>query len=266
MSAIPSSRRSASEQAARRPLILSARIRVRVDAQAESLVVRREPAGEQRFPVARIDRVVCGPGASWSGAALTLCLERGIAITWVSAQGVPLGDAAPRLANPSSLDACLDRFLERPSWAASYGNWLRRRRLAILVRWARGRRDRAIPVSAGEWAAYMRDYVHNARPVVVYPLEMFAWCRSVAIARLGQAGLRSRYWAYDGQPLDLAEDIAGLLWAEINFEHAGLGGGVQEPRAAATTFEASGTSRTDSLREHLALLNLHVCRAIDEWH
>jgi hypothetical protein len=248
----------------RKPLILHG-TRLCVVAQGESLAVRREPAGVQRFPAARIDRVVCAVNVVWSGAAIALCLRRGITITWVDGRGGPIGDAVPRLVHPSSLDASLDRFLEMPRWAESYGNWRRRRRKWIMLQWAIARRDRGAPLTVGEWEARKREYVQNARVAAVYSPELFAWCRSVVVTSLGRAGLRTRYWAYDGQPLDLAEDMAELLWAEINFDHAVFGSGVNDTRTGAFVFESDATRRIDTLREHVAQLNAHVCRALEAW-
>src|SRR5690606_11801520 len=120
---------------------------------------------------------------------------------------------------PSSLDAVLDRFLQLPRWAESYGNWLKRRRFAIVLRWAKHRCERGWPLTRGEYDTAIRTYVQNAVIQGVCSVEMLGWCRGVAAARLNQAGLRTRYWAYGGQSMELAEDVAGLLWAELNFEY-----------------------------------------------
>ena len=253
------------ETAERRPLILAASARLRVEAQAASLLVRREPAGAHRFPISRIDRVVCGTAAAWSGEALALCFQNGVTITWVDGRGNPLADLLPRLASASTLNASLDRFLELPGWSESYGNWLRRRRMAVLKDWFRDRQRRGAEVDRGEYETWLRSYVNNGKVPGTCVAEMFGWCRAVAAARLTQAGLRVRYWARDGQPMELAEDIAGLLWAALNLEYGRLGSSASGTPAAARAFEASTRKRTEDVAEHLAQLNAHVCRALEAW-
>lgn len=79
------------------------------------------------------------------------------------------------------------------------------------------------------------------------------------------AGLRRRYFGYDAEPLELAEDMTTLVWAGLNLESGALMAGTWEQQALALAFEAGVADRDHWLRDHLARLNLHVARSLDSW-
>jgi hypothetical protein len=249
----------------RRALYLAARAPVRVSAQDDSLVVERRPAGRQRFPAARIDRIVCNACAEWSGAALALCLRWGITVTWLDAEGRALGDCVPRFAESLPLHAALERLVELGDWPERYGNWLRRRRMGVLVRWAVARKQTGDPVLAGEWAARKREWVYNARIESALPAATAAWCRALVVARLAGAGLRPRYPGFRGQALELAEDMANLLWAELVLENGPAMIGAGSAQAAAMLFEAGVRGRIGRLYEHLGQLHRFALQALETW-
>lgn len=250
---------------ARKPLYLATRARLRVRAEGESLVVSHHPTGCQRFPVARIDRIVCGSHADWSGEALALCLSRGITVTWVGPDGHAIGDCSPRLARPSGLHSALEIYLETPEWSCGYANWLRRERMEVLIRWAQRRLARGSAVERAEWEARKREFVFNSRLESRLPAELHVWCRARVVAQLAVAGLSRRYFGYDGAPLELAEDMTTLVWADLNLESGVLAAGTWEQQALALAFEAGVADRDRRLRHHLARLNLHVARSLDSW-
>jgi hypothetical protein len=77
---------------------------MQVGAEAESLVVRMKTGAVRRFPIARTDRIAANGNADWSGAALALCMARGVTITWIGADGQPSGDCCPRVERPAVAD------------------------------------------------------------------------------------------------------------------------------------------------------------------
>lgn len=249
----------------RKPLYLATRTPVRVCADADSLVVRGTGHQAQRFPLARVDRIICNRHTDWSGEALALCLGRGITVTWVGGDGCALGDCSPRLSDPSSLDASLERYLESPGWPCQYGNWLRRRRMALLIEWARRRLARGTPVPHDDWETLKREFVYKGVIRAMLPPELQGGYHAFVIARLSSAGLHGRYWGYDATPLELAEDLTALLWAAMNLEAGTLASSVQSPRTTAMVFEAGVRDNEQTLRDQLAHLRLHVARAIDTW-
>jgi hypothetical protein len=249
----------------RKPLYLATRTPIRVAAEAESLVVRGAGNQMQRFPVARLDRIVCNRHTDWSGEALALCLRRGITVTWVDGAGCALGDCSPRLADASSLDAWLERYVESPRWTTSHGNWLRRRRMTLLVTWARARLASGFQVARDEWETLKREFVYKGVIHALLPAELHGWCHAFVVARLHSAGLHARYWGYDGTALELAEDLTALLWAAMNLDAGTLATRVSTPRTLAMAFEAGTRGNEANLRDQLAHLRLHVGRAIDAW-
>lgn len=253
------------DRPARKPLYLAARARVRVRAEGESLVVSRDASSCQRFPVARIDRVVCCARADWTGDALTLCLARGITVTWVAPGGLPIGDCTPRLARRGGFHDAIESYVETPDWRFGYGNWLRRARMRVLIQWATRRNAHGTPVQPTEWEARKREFVFKGELPSRFATEMLAWCRAVVVARLAATGLRSRYFGYDGGALELSEDLTTLLWAGLTFQYGDPMAGALEQAALPMAFEAGAAQRERELRDQLARLRMHVTRAVDAW-
>lgn len=249
----------------RKPLYLAARKPIQVGAQAQSLVVRHAGSPTQRIPLARIDRIVCNRHTDWSGEALALCLAHGITLTWLDGSGCALGDCSPRLAEPSSLDTAIERFLELPGWASSYGNWLRRRRMAVLFQWAHERLEHTGPVSRDEWETAKREFVYKGALQATLNAELRGWCHALIVARLHDAGLHTRYWAHDGEPLELAEDLSVLLWASVNLAGGCMLAKARAPRVQAMAFEAAIDRYIERICDHLAQLRRHVAQALDSW-
>lgn len=256
---------AAAEILRRKPLYLATRATIRVTAEAECLVLRGTGSQVRRFPVARLDRIVCNRHADWSGEALALCLARGITVTWLGADGRALGDCSPRLAEPSTLHAALESYLEMPRWTASYGNWLRRRRMALLIRWARGRLAAGTGISRDQWETLKREFVYKGTMQPTLTAELPGWCHALVVARLKDAGLHTRYWGYDGEALELAEDLSALLWAGMNLDWGTLMGAAREPKAQAMALEAAMDGQIERIRDHLAHLRRHVAQALDSW-
>lgn len=253
------------DRPARKPLYLATRAKFRVRAEGESLVVSRDAGACQRFPVARIDRVVCGARADWTGEALALCLARGITVTWVAPDGHAIGDCTPRVARRSGFHDALESYVETPDWRFGYGNWLRRARMTVLIRWARHRLAAGNPVEPAVWEAHKREFVCKAELRSAFAPELNAWCRAAVVARLAAMGLRSRYYGYDGEAMELAEDLTMLVWAGLTFRYGDLLAGTLEPGAVPMAFEAGAAERDRELRDHLARLRMHVTRAVDSW-
>lgn len=249
----------------RRALYLAAKAPLTVTAQSDSLVVERPHAARQRFPAARLDRIVCNAGAQWSGEALALCLRWGVTITWLGGDGHALGDCVPRLAEALPLHTALESLVELADWPPRYGNWLRRRRMQVLVRWAVRRKTAGTPVSVAEWTDHKRAWVYNGRIPSALPPTLAGWCHALVVARLAGLGLRPRYPGFDGHVLELAQDLADLMWAQFNLESASSLAAAADTRTAALLFEAGSADRVRSLRQHLGQLHRFAAQALDAW-
>jgi len=250
---------------ARKPLYLATGVRLRILAQAESLVVQQAAKSDRRFPLARIDRIVCGSHTDWSGEALTLCMANSVTITWVSGRGDVLGQCAPSRCAAADRETRLEAFLEHPDWASRYRDWLRNRRMSVLVEWAAACSGENIAPSAAAWEERKREYVYQGVIGEVFGSEAKGWCYAWTLARVREAGLAARYWGHDASALDLADDIAGLHWAEINLAGGACVKGTSGTREGLMFFENWTRLHLARTAEHLAELNRFVARENETW-
>ncbi len=249
----------------RKALYLATSTPLRIDAEGESQLLRRSAQATARYPLARIDRIVCNRHADWSGNALALCLARGIPLVWVDGHGTALGSAGPRLATAQPFDALLDSYLERPDWCSHYDNWLKRRRLDILVLTALRATHAGQPMSQADFDEYKRVYVYNAQLDPVFPELARAWCYAFVVKQLAVAAIANTYWAYDGQPLNLADDLFGLLWAELNLEAASIAAAADQTRTQLLLVESWIARHPGRLPEHLARFRRHLAHENQQW-
>lgn len=247
----------------RKPLYLATSQPLKVGLNGEALSLKNE-TGTQRFPLARIARIVCNRHVDWSGQALAACLTHDITITWLDGYGNPLGGAAARLAAPCLLHPALELYLELPDWQGRYGNWLRRRRMATLCAVARKAGASGQPFSPEYFSGLKREYVYLGRLSPLFPNEGLGWCHAAAMQQLAAEELLARYWGYGGAALELAEDLAGLLWAAINLECGGLPA-AGTSRSRMMFFEAWLHEHCGLLTEHIAHLARHVARENEAW-
>lgn len=232
---------------------------LRVTSTGEALVVRDHEAQAVRFPVARVLRVVCNDMAEWSGAALVLCQQRGLTITWLDTSGEALGHLWPTRNRPVDLAEALAALAaESPDWSASYGHWLRRQRLEVLQHWADERARAGQPVPPQEWENAKRRYVYLAQPANVLPPVLHGMAAALVAARLADCGVQAHYWCAVGEPIALANDLTVLVWAEMNLCSGALAAAVQRPREAAALFERWSVSRAGVVHALLAKLRAHA--------
>lgn len=98
---------------------------IRVQQDGPSLLVLVDGVAPRRYPLRRVNRVVCSPAADWTGQALAACLSAGTPITFLSTSGEALGHALPNHMRFSPLSQRLEDFLARPNWKRLYENWRR---------------------------------------------------------------------------------------------------------------------------------------------
>jgi hypothetical protein len=251
---------------ARKPLYLSTREPVGVGAESECLVLRRVGGQKDRFPFARIDRIVCNRHANWSGEALAACLARAIPVTWVDGRGNALGAATPRLAKPGPITHLLENYVELPDWPMRYGDWLRRRRMNVMRAWiAQAALDGTQP-GRERVESIKRSYVYNAEIEDTFPEIAHAWCHGLVVRRLTQEALQPRYWGYDGHPLELAEHLTQLLWAELNLSGGTVATAIEGTRELMLLFETWVRRNEGRLLAHLGDLKRHLASASETWH
>ncbi len=246
-----------------RTLYLAPTTPLRVSSTGEALVVSHPDGRVMRLPVARVLRVVCADTTEWSGAALSLCLQRGISITWLNHQGEAEGHLWPCSQRRVALDDALDILAaDSPDWSAHYANWLRHQRQGVLKRWSMQRSAAGQPVAVGEWERAKQSYVYRAEIGVHLPLSLHGMAAALVASRLNESGLQPHYWCTVGEPVALAADLTALVWAEMNLCTGTLADAIEQPAETATLFERWSLTCAGIVHEHLAHLHGQALRAL----
>jgi hypothetical protein len=200
-----------------KPLYLDADQHLRLELDGPSLLVRTGSAAARRFPFSRPTRVVvCGP-LEMETAALVECLRRGLAVTFLAADGTPAGAALPARPRQSRFEERLEEFLERHDWQGLYENWRRaaeRRQIVGALRSLRLRSRDLRPASAA--AAIDRELIcrlsQERRDQAVPWLE--GLLTALVSERVGELGVSPQVVADRRPGFQLVSDwTALLLWA-----------------------------------------------------
>jgi hypothetical protein len=250
---------------ARKPLYLSASTRARITAKGAAIVVRQAPAGIYRYPVARLDRIICSRYVDWTGEAFALCLSNNITITLLDGRGAAIGSASPRLPHSVAFHSALEMWLEHADWTFRYENWLRKRRMNVLFQSTTRVVAAGRPFCRETFEKQKREYVYNGEITAAFAPIGQSWSHALVLSRLAREGLEPRYFGYDGHPLELAEDLSCLLWAELNLDCGSLPIEADSERTQMKFFESWARERHDRLEAHLANLKLHVARENKDW-
>lgn len=205
-----------------RALYLGTRDTKQVSCTAEALVVRNERAQTLRYPLVRIARVVSSTVVNWSGAALALCLQSGIGISWINAKGESLGTCYPHKRLQATFAGALEQWLENPTGPQNYQNWLRARRMDVLVRWGQAAANDTHATNAtkvidpGQWEHTKREWVYAREFRQHLPQAIHGHLMAYVGAQLAAHGAPPLLWDHHAEPVDLDADLCQLLWAEMN--------------------------------------------------
>lgn len=121
-----------------RSLYLDGGRRATVLRDGPSLRVVSEGRADGMYPFRLLARViVCGP-VEWDSEALLACMDQGIPVTFLTAEGDPRAYCLAAQPRRQPLNDRLEEFLERPDWRNLYENWRRaaerREILSVLKR------------------------------------------------------------------------------------------------------------------------------------
>ena len=244
-----------------RALYLGTRDKKQVDCTAEALVVRNERAQTMRYPLARVARVVSSTVVSWSGSAIALCLQNGIGISWINARGDALGTCYPHQRQHPQFASALELLLETPQGPARYQNWLRARRMDVLVRWGQAQAD---GVSPAAWEATKREWVYARQFRQHLPNAIRAHLLVYIGAQLATHGALPLLWDLQAQPVDLDADLCELLWAEMNMGTGDLADSTATDKESIALFERWIACNGSALELHLSSLYCTAMKAMRE--
>jgi len=243
-----------------RALYLGGREHKRVSCTNAALVVSNEHAQVMRFPLARVARVVSSADVvDWSGTALALCMRAGISITWLDAKGQAVGSIYAQARKTASLATVLELWSERADGPTLYQNWLRARRMDVLVRWGQ---ENAASVTPQQWEATKREYVYGAQFRVHLSAELRGLCLAYVAAQLDSHGLPPQLWGPRLEAFDLDEDLCELLWAEMNLGAGTLTEQVGDSATVTQLFERWSARNASALTLHLVHLHRTALKAM----
>ena len=231
-----------------RALYLGAGEHKRVTSTDEALVVSNSQKQTLRYPVARLARIVSSPLVDWSGGALALCMRRGISVTWLDAKGQALGSCCPRVRSHLSFATALELMLEDPDGYVRYQHWLRSRRMKVLIQWGSATGQL---VSPQLWESTKREWVYGTQLVEHLPRRLRGHCQAWVTAQLLRHQLPPILWGPQGEAIDLDEDLAELLWAEMNLHSGSLADSTESEREQTQLFERWNARNGAALLVHI---------------
>lgn len=246
-----------------RALYLGARDKKHVSCTDEALVVRNDRAQTLRYPLARIARVVSSTAVDWSGEALALCMRRSIGISWVDARGAALGTCYPHQRSHPRLPMVIDLWLEDAHGLSDYQNWLRARRMAVLVQWGKRSAEGEVgPINPATWENVKREWVYGQEIDEHLPASLRSHCLAYTGAQLHGHGMGPLLWGPDANTIDLEDDLCQLLWAEMNLCTGSLADTAQGDKDIIALFERWTARNGAALALHLSSLYRTAMKAI----
>ena len=242
-----------------RALYLGPAEKKRVACTDEALVVTNDRKQTWRYPVVRVARIVSSTVVDWSGAALALCLRRGIGIAWVDARGEPLGASYPQARGNTGFATALEIMTEAADGPLKYQHWQRARRMDVLIRWGHTQPE---TISPQQWEATKREWVYASEYTVHLPRPLRGLCLAYVGAQLARQGLPPVLWGPQAQRMDLDADLCELLWAEMNLCAGSLADTVSQDAPATALFERWTARNASALTLHIHSLQRTAMKAL----
>lgn len=248
------------------PLYLTGRGTRKVERDGPALLVRRVGAASSRYPLARLSRVISAAHVQWEARAIAACLEHNLPIVFLNPAGEPAGYLHAVRLQPSPGDELIHELLDRPDGVERYTLWVRGERGRVMSEW---RSRTAWSVDEGGWRDLLRRYVYLGED----PLRGVAGgglLRSVLFAqvleRLRKAGLGPLYWGVNGEPVNLTDDITGILVLALGPGLHSLGGRMWGEAAALLTLWHAMVPEIDTrLAALVGRLHRFLQETLDEW-
>lgn len=224
------------------------------------LIITAESNAPRPIPFQRINRIISGSNAHWSGQAIVACINRNIPIIWLDHHHQPIGDTHPLHSAGGSLHHALQNYTDLPDWPERYANWLKSRRMDILNRLQRHNIH-----TRKEIDNLKRDYVHRNQlnPAPAHLIR--ATLQSVVNQQLAEHHTRARYWGDDGHPLEIAHDLESLITAEYHLENHWRQSTRKTAQETIHHLENWLKDNQSRLHEHLGHLHKHLANENQTW-
>lgn len=249
----------------RQPLYINGNARWRVDTRHGALELSAEGRALRRFPLGRIDRVICGTGVDWTGEALFECLKSGITVLFENGRAQAVGYALPAVAPGEPLHQCLMAFSGLAEAHIQFENWLRHRRMEVVARWWEGYLVAHPSTTGYYYDEVKRQFVYWAEVQPRLNESLRVLCEARALAELRRAGALPAYDMPDDGQLAVLEEITTLVWGQINLESGALAVMAGERLLQVNFLEAWFEQNALALSRHLSALKLFVVEALRPW-
>lgn len=249
-------------QAVRHTLYVGHTAPVRLFTDRQALMVQAEGAAASRVPFPRIERIIGGPLADWSGAALAACAEAAVPVVFAARNGTACASLSFVEQSSGRLDAELTLFAESPNAELAWREGLRALRARLLCElW----RDNDAPTQGPLWDQQRRDFVYQGALPSRTSTATDPRCYSLVVAQLRRQGLQIRYatrlgrWIEVGLDLTLAlQDLRALTAPLEEKAHTKL-------KLRALVFEASEAMQADTVSWCMLILRRCTHEALKPW-
>lgn len=229
----------------------------RIESDNQRLIITNENCAPQPIPFNRISRILSGANTQWQGKSIAACLARDIPIIWLDQSHTPVGDAHPLHREKGELHQTLLNYLDLPDWRERYSNWLKSRRMAIT---SQLRQQRILGLF--DFERLKREYVHRNHPSNRPQPAIRAACQAIVNQQLAKWRCQTRYWGVEGEPMELASDIAELIAQEYHLSQT------QPQKTIAEqiqNLEAWWKDSQINLQQHFNELRKHLAQENESW-
>lgn len=174
-----------------RPLYLQSHAPVQVSLDGPALLVKAEGAGDRRYPLCRISRIVASDSTSWTTSALLQCADQGITVTVLRSDGLVRARWTGRPNERSSFAQYWTDFVDLSDWRARYQQWRTANRTrairfcAIRMGW-RPHTDPRKPIQAIKDAT---PHPHTRAELTRLKRHLYGLSQSRAVAELHRFGV-----------------------------------------------------------------------------
>lgn len=235
---------------------------VHLHADRQALLVQPEGSAAARVPLARIERIISGPLAQWSGAALAACAEATIGVAFAGRNGMACASLAPLQQTSGMLDAELTLFAESPDAEAAWRDGVRSLRSRLLSEvWTK---NQAAPEGT-LWEEQRRSFVYQGSQHARASMDVDARAHAAVCAQVHRQGLQLRYPTRGGRWIELARDLSAALH-DLRTVTAPL---EQSARVSlklrAEAFEASEAAQIDTISWCVLILRRSVHEHLRPW-
>ncbi len=202
-----------------RPLYLAGREPLDVALDGPALRVSSPGRADGRYPLRRLSRVIVSGEVEWQTRALTACLERGVPVTFLDREGRLLGYCFGARSREMPLAERLQELLDRPDWAARYGDWRAAEERKAILRALGGHRARLSDLRPAAVREHLlAGHLRLARPARVRRVHRLLVGMLAALSGevLTRSGIRPELIGFRRRGLNLANDLTGLLEWELH--------------------------------------------------